>query len=93
MPRRNGPSGRPNIMYEVPSLYGTYDCKIPIPPQEIQACRNECLFRGISPCDEDIVALCNLIMKDNNWNFPHSLIECTDTYLKLRRKIRVQLHI
>jgi hypothetical protein len=55
---KNAPSGRPNIMYEVPSLYGTHNCCIATIPEEVQACQDECLFREVCPCDKDVAELC-----------------------------------
>ena len=82
------PCGRPNIMYNVPSLYNANDCSIAVPEEEVQACRDECIFRDVCPFDEDVYTLCTQLMRENNWSLSNTLLGCTDLYLKLRDKIR-----
>lgn len=33
--RNNGPRGRPDVLYELPHLYGVNNCLIPTEPEEI----------------------------------------------------------
>ena len=75
-------------MYHVPSLYNSRNWIIPVPDMEVQACRDECVFRSVCPFDDDVLQLCNLLMNENNWNVPNSVLECAELYLKLREHIR-----
>jgi hypothetical protein len=78
-------------MYNVPSVYNKHDCRIPVPRAEVQAYRNECLFRDVCPFDDDILELCNLLMAENNWTAQTSLLSCAELYLNLRQHIRSNL--
>lgn len=93
LPRQNVPSGRPNVMYEVPQLYGTHDCINQIISQEVQACRDECIFRDVMPFDEDVTELCMIIIRQNNMRVPMGTTECVTTYFKLRQLVRQYLNI
>lgn len=92
-PSRNhtGPSGRPDIMYNVPCLYNAQECLIPVPLAEIQACKSECIFREACPYDDDVLELCNFLKQQYNWETPRTLLSCTNLYLQLREKIRTLL--
>lgn len=61
----NVPSGRPNVMYALPELYRTTDLLAPVENENLQLCKNECIFRLTIPCDPDVYELCNMIMAES----------------------------
>ena len=63
----------------------------PVPNTEVQACQDECVYRSVCPFNEDVLQLCNLLMKENHWDIQHSLLDCVDLYLKLWQQIKSQL--
>jgi len=83
----HAPSGRPNIMYDIPSLYGTRDYLQPVPVQEIQAFEAECTFRNASPVDADVENLCFEIMRTNRITIPKESSGAKGLYTFLRRQI------
>ena len=89
----NVPHGRPNVMYEVPALYGTQDFLRHISPADIQACKKESLFRSTVPCDTDIYKWCTKVMKTQNLAFPKTHFDSIRLYFGLRRKLRRQLRL
>ncbi|XP_051931236.1 uncharacterized protein LOC127607148 [Hippocampus zosterae] len=54
----NVPSGRPNVMYMLPELYGTRDFLSPVDNEQVQLCKSQCVFRLTMPCDPDVFGLC-----------------------------------
>ena len=87
----HAPSGRPNIMYDVPSLYGTRDYLHPIPEDEIRALEGECTFRSSTPVDPDVENMCFHMMREHNVGIPKTPSDATDLYTFLRQELLRQL--
>ncbi|KAL3831998.1 hypothetical protein ACJMK2_005664 [Sinanodonta woodiana] len=85
------PSGRPTVMYQTPTLYGTQNYQSFVPMEDIDTCRAECLFRETYPCDKEIFDLCAFIMEEERLAFPTDPYEGLDLYLFLRNNIRQDL--
>ena len=85
----NVPSGRPDIMYCFPQLYGTQDMKIDVDEASVDRCRQECKFRSAIPCqDADVYELCTITMSECNLAIPiKDPYECINLYLQLRQNI------
>ena len=77
-------------MYYVPELYNKHSYLSPLSQIHLDAIKDECLFREVSPFDEDIVHL-KIIMKDNDFALPTSNKECVELYYELRSKTMVLL--
>ena len=84
----NVPSGRPNIMYEVPRIYLTYDYKQNVDVNELNACQNECLSRSTFPCDEDVYNVCIFLMQDRSLNMPTNPYNGVDLFMHLRDSVK-----
>ncbi|KAM7399880.1 hypothetical protein PAMP_019118 [Pampus punctatissimus] len=54
---RNVPSGRPNVMYALPELYGTRDFLSPVENEGVQLCKSQCVFRQTIPCNLEVYEL------------------------------------
>ena len=67
-PSRNekSPSGRPNVMHRLPSMYSSQDYMCPVPENEVELCENECIFREAIPCDPDAFQLLTMIVAQQN---------------------------
>ena len=91
--RRGLPSGRPNIMFEVPYLYGANSYLTSITQQEHDSIKDLCTLRSDIPCDIDIYELCCHLLHVNNFAYPRTVQEATNLYLNLRRQIRALLNI
>jgi hypothetical protein len=81
------PSGRPNVMYRLPALYGTRDYLSHVLPDDIAVCMEECLFRELVPCDRDVYDMSILIMHENELDFPQDPDSAVELYLELRQRI------
>jgi hypothetical protein len=92
-PSRNAriPSGRPNIMYNLPELYGTVDYISQVSSAEINICKGICTFRQLVPCDQDVYDLCWEIIGNMGYNFPHDPYSAVDLYLNLRHDVTLLL--
>lgn len=84
---QNTPSGRPVIMYDIPSLYGSQDYLVPVTSDEIQPCKHACVFRKASPVDPDVDEACVRIMHEQNIAIPGSPNQAKRLYLYLRNEI------
>jgi len=91
--RRNLPSGRPNVMYELPCLYNTRSYITQMTQAELQQYRNLSTPRSSIPCDENMHELCCHIMSNNHLRLPDTTEEAVDLYLHLRNTIRNALSI
>ena len=81
------PSGRPNVMYRLPALYGSRDYLCEVLPEEVEMCKLQCLFRELVPCDRDVYDMCNILMRENGHEFPKDPDSSVELYLELRRQI------
>ncbi|XP_063971427.1 uncharacterized protein LOC135158071 [Lytechinus pictus] len=88
-PSRNvqAPSGRPNIMFNLPSLYTTRDYLHGVSQERMQACKEECVFRKTIPCDEDIFELCCIVMNEVGYEYPRDRHGARLLYVALRHEI------
>ena len=91
--RRGLPSGRPNIMFNVPVVYGEQSHLTNITQQEIDACRSNCSFRSAIPCDTDMYELCTQIMRRDGHAFPKTTDEGLGLYMSLRDAVRQLLNL
>ena len=85
------PSGRPNVMFNFPALYGTDDYAEPVAQPVIDACRDECIFRSSVPCDVDIYDISCSIMAQEHIDIPVCADTARETYLHLRDMINAML--
>ena len=85
-PQRNqrAPSGRPCVMYNLPSLFQTQDYLCPVSDNEVTACAEECLFRESIPCEHDMYELCTITARELGLHHPLHTGEALDTYVQLR---------
>lgn len=81
------PSGRPNIMYFAPHLWGTEDKLCMVPDDDIRACYSEVELRKTIPCDSDVYDLCTRIMVRDNLNLSTDSFHVVNLYLHLRQEI------
>lgn len=59
------PSGRPNILYNHPALYGDRDYLQPAETADIDICMRECTMRSSCPCDTAVYDIgCYLMQED-----------------------------
>ena len=89
----NVPSGRPNVMFALPELYGTRDCLSPIEDGDFQLCKNECIFRQTKPCDPDLYELCNIFMAESNLTLATDPYQAVNLYMHLREAIRASVEV
>ncbi|KAK3506162.1 hypothetical protein QTP70_032187 [Hemibagrus guttatus] len=82
----HAPSGRPSIMFAVPSLYGVQNFLHPIEQTKLSICQKECLFKD-NPCQENVFQLCIELMTEHNLVMSDDVYEITDLYLQLRELI------
>ncbi len=92
--RRGLPSGKPTIMFEVPSLYGTRSYLTEVVQNEIDAARQLCSFRQAMPCDNDVYELCCHVMSQNGLQYPRINVhnDNINVYLQLRHILRNMLN-
>lgn len=83
----NAPSGRPELMYNAPHLWGVDDKIHLVSQQDIDVCSNQAEFRTSIPCDEDVYDVCMDIIIRDNLNVPTDAYNAVDLYIHLRREI------
>ncbi|KAL3977653.1 SLAM family member 8 [Sarotherodon galilaeus] len=83
----NIPSGRPNVMYTLPELYGTRDFLCPTEEEHVEMCKTECVFRLTKPCDPDVYELCNILMTESHLTPPTDPYQAVNLYVHLRENI------
>ena len=81
------PHGRPNVMYMMPTLYGTEDCLATVDDHELNVCKSETSFRISLSCDEDIFYLCIHLMSEKGLQVPKDAFKAYDLFLELRGSI------
>ena len=89
----DGPSGRPNVMYGIPALYNTHSYLKEVDDARLASCKEVCIFRASSPCDEDISTLCGYITQELGLTYPNSILECVKYYQDIRSNLRALLQI
>ncbi|XP_019737807.1 uncharacterized protein LOC109523234 isoform X1 [Hippocampus comes] len=87
----NVPSGRPNVMYTLPELYGTRDFLSPVDDEQVQLCKSQCVFRLTMPCDPDVFALCAFLMSRSDLMPPKDPYQAVNLYLHLRAALTATL--
>ncbi|KAK0154136.1 hypothetical protein N1851_003760 [Merluccius polli] len=85
------PSGRPNVLYALPQLYGTRDFLSPVEDEHLQLCKDECVFRRPIPCDPDVYELCNILMVESHLTLPRDPYQAVNLYRHLREAITASL--
>lgn len=86
------PSGRPNIMYSCPLLYGAEDECCAVDTTDLDICKQHCIFRTLQPCeDEDVYNLCLTLMMQHNLSLPNDPSCGVELYRKLRMEIMALL--
>jgi len=91
--KRGLPSGRPTVMFEVPSLYGTSSYLNTISEQELNACVQLCSFRSAIPCDTDMYTLCCQTLRQHQLAYPDTPDQAMHAYCTLRQSIRNLLNL
>jgi hypothetical protein len=76
------------MMYMLPELYGTRDYLCDVTHDDIDICKQDCVFRKAHPCDEDVFEMCSFIMHESNLSYPVSIQEALDLYITLRQASR-----
>lgn len=85
----NVPHGRPNVMYSVPELYNTQNYTQGILQEDLEECKEECIYRESIPCDVDIFRLCTFIMAERGLSLAKDAYSGLDLYLVLREILAV----
>ncbi|XP_062600142.1 uncharacterized protein LOC134261754 [Saccostrea cucullata] len=96
-PYRNqiSPSGRPNIMYNLPHLYGAQSHLCRVTEEQIAVCESECTPKTDFPCDETVFELCCFLMEEAGYD-THVLQDTNEKeqlYIFLRDAVRLQLRL
>lgn len=81
---QNCPNGRPLVMYTFPALYSTHSHLLPVDDNQIELCREECIFREEYPCDKDIFEMCTIYMEERGWPIPQNTNDASQLYSNLR---------
>lgn len=81
------PNGRPSALQRFPELQGTHNYICDVTDNDITLCSRGCVFRGVSPCDEDVFQVCSMVMADNNQRFPSNVDEATVLYRLIHREV------
>ena len=74
-------------MSETPELYDTYDYLVPVVDQDINRCKDECIFRNFYPCDVDVFDRCVRIIHERNLQLPRDADEGIELYKLLKMYI------
>ena len=84
--RNNTQSGRPDVMYFLPHLYGTTDHMISIDTAEVDEFID---ITSAVPSDfsDEFVEFVGTLMNENNMELPHGASSAFDLYLYLLSKI------
>lgn len=85
---RNLPSGRPCVMYEVPSIFNTRSFLVDIDMHQLEAQRARCSFRETIPCDDDIFGFVCNILYELDETLPRTGDKAKQLYLQLRARAR-----
>lgn len=83
----NVPSGRPSVMFQVPSLYRTQDFLNSVDDEDVSLCKLEYEHRTLYPCDRDVYDMCMLVMQEERIDHPSSPEDGIELFLKLREHI------
>lgn len=82
------PTGRPNVMFELPTLYGTSSHLVPLTANDLQAVSGRCANRSVIPCDEDVFLLCCHLQNMHGLQVPQNFKSGLETYIFLRNTIK-----
>ncbi|KAG5887618.1 hypothetical protein JTB14_002627 [Gonioctena quinquepunctata] len=80
------PTGRPSIMFDMPSLYGTKSYCVDIPNFAIEALYDVCSFNDY-PCDKDVYDLCRILISENGYSQVTDHNSAVHLYIQLRNSI------
>lgn len=80
------PIGRPCIMYDMPSFYGTRNFLNNIPSFALDALSENCTFNNY-PCDKDMYDLCRILILENGYTSNRNPYAAVDLYINLRTLI------
>ncbi|XP_033108676.1 uncharacterized protein LOC117110175 [Anneissia japonica] len=78
---RDGPFGRPVVMYTSPELYGGQQFIVPLQRDEIEICETECIFKSQYTCDKDVFNLCSILMRERQLSQPNNPEESLYLYV------------
>ncbi|KAJ8317084.1 hypothetical protein KUTeg_005652 [Tegillarca granosa] len=84
---KNVPSGRPDLMYFTPMLWGSEDYLCSVPDEELDVCATEAEFRSSIPCDADVYKFCIETIRRHNLDIPKDLNSAVNVYKFLRTEI------
>lgn len=85
----NVPHGRPNMMYNFPSLYGGHDQLCPVSNDDFDQCLNDVEFRLLIPCDVDVYHVLLHIIQRDELPVATDTSERINLYLHLRQQINL----
>jgi len=91
--RRNLPSGKPVLMFEIPELYNADSHLQTVAQQDITNAAPLSLFRDAIPCDPDVYQLCCTVMRQHAMTYPRNCEEALAVYFLCRESIRQLLAI
>ncbi|XP_069109308.1 uncharacterized protein [Argopecten irradians] len=77
------PCGKPDIMFYMPSLYGTFDYKMSVDQTDIEAIQQQCQVPFSLGCREDVHRLLSTHMSDMNLRRPSTIEEALSLFEKL----------
>ncbi|XP_031338632.1 uncharacterized protein LOC116174338 [Photinus pyralis] len=81
------PSGRPDMMYDFPALYGGTNFLNPVEENYIENCANLCEVVNRSCRDETVFELCDVISREKNLGASDSTYLAINKYCELRTEI------
>ena len=81
------PYGRPHLMYTVPASYDTHDYGEIIDLEKLDDFKALCEFKTDIPCDPDLAEMCDMVMANENYDFPTDAQGAKHLYLWLKDEI------
>ncbi|XP_060595300.1 uncharacterized protein LOC132749519 [Ruditapes philippinarum] len=84
---QTSPNGRPVVMYTCPERFGVQDYLCNVTDNQIDACSEECIFKGPMVCEETVFELCTFLMNDSRKEMPTCGEEAVVLYQFLRTEV------
>ncbi len=78
------PNGRPLLMYMNPELFGGRECICTFSCEDLEVCKEECMFTNDRLCDNTIFELCCVLMIEINVQKTAEIADRKELYLTLR---------
>ncbi|XP_031333705.1 uncharacterized protein LOC116163746 isoform X2 [Photinus pyralis] len=80
------PTGKPAIMFEMPSLYNADNYLIPVPSFATDEMSIHCAYNSY-PCDKDFYDLCNILISENMYSIVVDPYAAVNLYTNLRHDL------